>query len=142
MRSRRGEGLFVATPSDVVRTWSVQVFAALLPFNPYPGILRTREILVRLPSLTALPWYRARGEPGYNNQTEFSRLISHQTVFFSHNKSAVSTFQPAYKLKRTGPQLPSSNITKAVCIKCSGRHLTKDLDVITLLTSCIFICMP
>ncbi|KAK8459575.1 hypothetical protein SEVIR_2G165320v4 [Setaria viridis] len=73
MRSRRGEGLFVATPSDVVRTWSVQ---------------------------------------------------------------------PAYKLKRTGPQLPSSNITKAVCIKCSGRHLTKDLDVITLLTSCIFICMP
>nr|TKW28673.1 hypothetical protein SEVIR_3G344400v2 [Setaria viridis] len=32
----------------------------------------------------------------------FSRLISHQTVFSSHNKSAVSAFQPAYKLKRLG----------------------------------------
>nr|TKW02034.1 hypothetical protein SEVIR_8G218300v2 [Setaria viridis] len=33
----------------------------------------------------------------------FNRFISHQTVFFSHNKSAVSAFQPTYKLKRTGP---------------------------------------
>nr|TKW31371.1 hypothetical protein SEVIR_2G101150v2 [Setaria viridis] len=32
----------------------------------------------------------------------FSRLIGHQTVFFSHNKSAVSSFQPAYKFSRTG----------------------------------------
>lgn len=31
------------------------------------------------------------------------QLISHRTVFFSHNKLAVSTFQPVYKLKRTGP---------------------------------------
>lgn len=33
----------------------------------------------------------------------FSRFISHQIVFSSQNKSAVSAFQPTYKLKRTGP---------------------------------------
>lgn len=34
----------------------------------------------------------------------FSRFISHQIVFSSQNKSAVSAFQPTYKLKRTGEQ--------------------------------------
>nr|XP_034585833.1 uncharacterized protein LOC117848512 [Setaria viridis] len=53
-----------------------------------------------------------QGEDAYKDRTKvsvqpvrfslFSRLISHQTVFFSHNKSTVSTFQPAYKLKLTG----------------------------------------
>ncbi|MFS9531792.1 hypothetical protein Q6247_26960, partial [Klebsiella pneumoniae] len=42
----------------------------------------------------------------------FDWLISHQTVFFSHNKSVVSAFQPAYKLKRIGSCKPQFYVEK------------------------------
>jgi hypothetical protein len=36
----------------------------------------------------------------------FQLVFSTATLFFSHNKSANSVFQPAYQHRRTGPKLP------------------------------------
>jgi hypothetical protein len=41
----------------------------------------------------------------------FQLVFSAGTVFFSHNKSANSVFQPAYQHSRTGPISPTNSST-------------------------------
>jgi hypothetical protein len=52
-------------------------------------------------SVTVHHAYNESVRPAYN--PSFSACFSVGTVFFSHNKSANSVFQPAYQLNRTGP---------------------------------------
>jgi hypothetical protein len=56
--------------------------------------------------------------PAYNPSFQF--VFSAGTIFFSHNKSTNSVFQPAYQHSRTGPFSPADTTTAPEAKKISS----------------------